>query len=65
MAMQILKCNLEFILHGARIYVFSVLHMNSGLTLKDVLLLLLLLLITFVLGVSNYRPETKPCVYGT
>jgi hypothetical protein len=34
MATQILKYNLEFILHDARIYVFSILHMNSGLTLS-------------------------------
>jgi hypothetical protein len=36
MATQILKCNLEFVLHDARIYVFSVLHMNSGLTFSVV-----------------------------
>jgi len=29
------------------------------------LLLLLLLLITFMQGVNNYGPETKPRVYGT
>jgi hypothetical protein len=66
MATQILKYNLEFVLHDARIYVFSILHTNSGLTLSVVLLLLLLLLlITFMQGVNNYTPETKPCFYGT
>jgi len=42
MATQILKYNFEFVLHDARIYVFSVLHMNSGITFSCVLLLLLL-----------------------
>jgi cell division protein FtsW (lipid II flippase) len=63
MVTQILKYNLEFVLHDARIYVFCVLHMNFGLIISVVLLLLLL--ITFMHGISNYRPETKPCVYGT
>jgi hypothetical protein len=60
MAMQILKYNSEFVLHDAGIYAFNVLHMNSGLIIS-VHLLLSSLLITFMQGISNYRPETKPC----
>jgi hypothetical protein len=36
MATQILKRNLEFVLHDAKIYIFNVLHMNSGLTFSVV-----------------------------
>jgi len=39
MATQILKYSSEFVLHNEGIYVFSVLHVNSGLTLSVMLLI--------------------------